>query len=481
MPSYLRSHLADDALLQVFASHAADERGSLAEVLADIVEVEKRKLYLPAGYPSMLAYCTDERRFTRDAARRRIHAAHVAAKFPAVLPAVAEGRLDLSGVLALARHLTPANAEELLSAAAYKSRFEIEQLIAEWVPKLDVPTQVEAVAAPAPEALQGTPAALLTQPCAPARTISPAERTKLASLAPGKVAMHMTMTQEMYGDLCYAQALDSHAVPSGDPVQVLARALKEHIRGLERRRFAPSARSHRRKGRHSKNPRHIPMSVRREVWLRDGGQVAFVSDSGKRCPARTRLEFDHLDPVARRSHPSESGPPAADRIRLCCRAHNQFAAEQVYGAGFMREKREEARRQAAESKTRSDSETSGRQASESPRCGDAEASSDHAPASEAPNPRVVTAAEFREMALWNRRTHRPDEDPDHDVAPWLRALGCRKEEIQRGMELCEAIPDATMEEKLKYALKGIRRGLNRKIPFVSIAPISSTTGGAMAR
>src|SRR5262245_65624254 len=99
----------------------------------------------------MLAYCTDERRFTRDAARRRIHAAHVAAKFPAIFAAVAEGRLDLSGVLALARHLTPANAEELLSAAAYKSRFEIEQLIAAWAPKLDVPTQVEAVAAPRSE------------------------------------------------------------------------------------------------------------------------------------------------------------------------------------------------------------------------------------------------------------------------------------------------------------------------------------------
>src|SRR5262245_65414278 len=103
MPSYSRSHLADDALLQGFASHAADERGSLAEVLADIVEVEKRKLYLPAGYPSMLAYCVGERRFTRDAARKRIHAAHAAAKFPAVYTAVAEGRLDLSAVLALAR------------------------------------------------------------------------------------------------------------------------------------------------------------------------------------------------------------------------------------------------------------------------------------------------------------------------------------------------------------------------------------------
>src|SRR5262245_5517740 len=482
MPSYSYSHLADQPLVQPLRAVAAQGHENTAECIALIAEVDARQLYLPAGYPSMLAFCVGELRFSRDAARKRIHAAHAAVKVPAVFTAVAGGRLDLSAVVALAPHLTAANAAELLAAATYKTRFEIEQLVAAWAPKLDVPTQVEVIAAPASLAPPETPS-LLPQAtaCAPGRTISPAGRTKLAPLAPGKVALHMTITQEIYDDLRYAQALDSHAVPSGDPVQVLARALKDYVRRLEQRRFAPSARSHRGKGRPSKNPRHIPMSVRREVWLRDGGQCAFVSASGKRCPARTRLEFDHVDPVARRSHPSQSGPPTADRIRLCCRAHNQYAAEQVYGAGFMREKREQAQRDAAETNTRGATEASGRQVSEPADCGGPEASSDDVPASEAPNPRVVTAAEFREMGLWKRRTHRPDEDPDRDVAPWLRALGCRKEEIQRGMELCEAIPDATMEEKLKYALKGIRRGLHRKIPFVSIAPSSNTTGGAMAR
>jgi 5-methylcytosine-specific restriction endonuclease McrA len=467
MRNYSRSHLADDALLRGFASHAADERGSLAEVLADIVEVEKRKLYRPAGYPSMLAYCTDERRFTRDAARRRIHAAHVAAKFPAVFGAVAEGRLDLSGVLALARHLTPANADEMISAAAYKSRFEIEQLIAEWAPKLDVPTQVEVVDATAAPGPQETPSLLPpSTACAPARTVSPAERTKLEPLAPGRLALHMTITQEMYDDLCYAQALDSHAVPSGEPALVLARALKEYVRRLEQRRFASSARSHRGKGGHSKNPRYIPPPVRREVWLRDGGQCAFVSESGKRCPSRERLEIDHLDLVGRRSHPSESGPPTAERLRLCCKAHNQHAAEQVYGVEFMQEKRAKARRKAAEAKLRKEAR---RQVENGSTTGD-EAPPPQAAPLVPRNGMVVTAAELRELGGWNRRGAKRDEDPDRDVAPWLRALKCSREEIQLGMELCEAIPDATMEEKLKYAIKGITRGLNRKIPCAAPSP-----------
>ncbi len=58
------------------------------------------------------------------------------------------------------------------------------------------------------------------------------------------------------------------------------------------------------------------------------------------CPARTRLELDDMDPVGR------GAKATAERMRLRCRAHNQYAAERVYGAGFMERKREEARRRA---------------------------------------------------------------------------------------------------------------------------------------
>src|SRR5206468_4997644 len=83
-------------------------------------------------------------------------------------------------------------------------------------------------------------------------------------------------------------------------------------------------------------PRHVPAHVKRAVWERDGGQCTFTSDTGRRCPARNRLEFDHADPVAR------GGTATVQRMRLRCRAHNQYAAECTFGAGFMSEKRREA-------------------------------------------------------------------------------------------------------------------------------------------
>src|SRR5574342_574860 len=93
--------------------------------------------------------------------------------------------------------------------------------------------------------------------------------------------------------------------------------------------------------RRSSNPRHIPAQVKRAVWERDGGRCTFVSEAGHRCPARTRLEFDHVEPVARGGRASVGG------IRLRCRAHNQYAAECAFGTAFMSHKRREARRAAA--------------------------------------------------------------------------------------------------------------------------------------
>jgi 5-methylcytosine-specific restriction endonuclease McrA len=78
--------------------------------------------------------------------------------------------------------------------------------------------------------------------------------------------------------------------------------------------------------------------VRRAVWRRDQYQCAFRSDEGRRCEARSGLEIDHIQPVAR------GGGSTVDNLRLLCRAHNQLAAEKSFGAGFMEEKREAAKR-----------------------------------------------------------------------------------------------------------------------------------------
>jgi hypothetical protein len=84
-------------------------------------------------------------------------------------------------------------------------------------------------------------------------------------------------------------------------------------------------------------PPGLPAAVRKAVWERDGGQCTFVSEKGKRCESCTRLEFDHVEPVARGGQASVGG------IRLRCRAHDQYSAERAFGSEFMQGKRQEAR------------------------------------------------------------------------------------------------------------------------------------------
>ncbi len=160
--------------------------------------------------------------------------------------------------------------------------------------------------------------------------------------APERYGVQFTMAQATHDKLRYAQALLGHDAPAAEIAEVFDRALDALIAQLEHAKFAATKRPHRKNGHVSDDPRHIPAAVKRAVWERDGGRCTFVSEDRHRCEATSPLEFDHAEPVA------QGGKATAANLRLRCRAHNQHGAEQVFGAGFMDEKRRRAREAAAE-------------------------------------------------------------------------------------------------------------------------------------
>ena len=111
MRVYSLSHLGDPELRHDLLSLIAQNRGTTATLLAHLAEFDARKLYLPAAYPSMFAYCVHELHLSEDAAYKRIQAARVARRFPDIFEAVADGRLHLTGLGLLAPYLTPENAD----------------------------------------------------------------------------------------------------------------------------------------------------------------------------------------------------------------------------------------------------------------------------------------------------------------------------------------------------------------------------------
>jgi 5-methylcytosine-specific restriction endonuclease McrA len=237
--------------------------------------------------------------------------------------------------------------------------------------------------------------------------------------------LQVTVDQETQDLLCYAQSLLGHAVPSGDVAKVLKRALELAVEVLEQQKFAKCTRT--RPRRSHANGRYVPAEIRRTIWQRDGGQCTFVSEKGKRCEARDRLEFDHMDPVAR------GGQTTADRMRLRCRAHNQYTAECTFGAGFMDEKREEARRVGTARK-----EALARRQAHAQKQEQAQALA-----------RATSEAAAKAQAQSEAAT------AIADVIPVLRELRFSAEEASRGAALCADIPDAPLEERVRVALRGL--------------------------
>src|SRR5258708_5909903 len=134
MQSYTLTHVRDAVLLRDLARLVARDRATTATLLAHIAEVDERKLYRPAGYSSMYAYCVEKLRLSEDAAYKRIQAARVARRFPAVFVALADGSLHLAAICLLAPHLTPESARGLLEVATHKGQSENEDVPARRCP-----------------------------------------------------------------------------------------------------------------------------------------------------------------------------------------------------------------------------------------------------------------------------------------------------------------------------------------------------------
>lgn len=139
------SHLNDYDLLCHLDQVVARDRINTAEMIALIAEVDERSLFLPAGFPTMRDYCIVKLGLSEDAAFKRIQAARAAQKFPAILDALADGRLHLAGVRLLAPHLTSENVGELIEAAERRTTAEIQLLLARRFPRSESLSLVHAV------------------------------------------------------------------------------------------------------------------------------------------------------------------------------------------------------------------------------------------------------------------------------------------------------------------------------------------------
>jgi hypothetical protein len=312
MLSYSLAHVGDRDLLQGLGALVAQDRATTAELLAHIAEVDARQLYLPAAYPSMYLYCVHELRLSEDSALKRIQAARAAREFPVVFEAVASGRLHLSGVVLLAPHLSAANVDGLVAAATHLPKAGIARLLAERFPLSETLPLMETIPVTPPDTrpAPGQVMVHMLEPVAPdtqhapGHVEAPTPRSTVAPVASGRYLLRLTIGQDMHDRLRHAQDLLGHRLPAADVAQVLDRGLRLLVAALEKTKYAATDRPTT-KPRPTRSRRHVPAAVKRAVWERDGGRCTFTSATGQRCPACSRLELDHVEPVARGGRATE--------------------------------------------------------------------------------------------------------------------------------------------------------------------------------
>ena len=336
--------LSDDTLLRQLLELLGQSRRVEAEVVAHIGEVDARRLYAREAAPSMFAYCTSVLHLSEAEAYLRITVARASREHPILLEMLVDGRLHLSGIAKLARHLTAENCDAVLARASHRSKREIEELAAELAPRPDAPTLVRKVPQPiqlrpdgvgagVSAATQDSAPPIPPVPAAPADAAAPPSRPgSIQALAPARYKVQFTASAELCGKIERLKALMRSSIPDGDLAALIEDAVSEKLSRLEARRFARTAAPRKSLGSTSTSAqsRYIPAAVRRAVYARDGGRCRFADEAGRRCPARDRLEFHHRHPFG------HGGEHETENLSLMCRTHNAYLAEVDYGKEHVR-------------------------------------------------------------------------------------------------------------------------------------------------
>ena len=369
--------LSTGALEQKLHALAGDERHALADFLVCLAEFDARRAYLDRACSSCFTYLTGRLGFSTSSAFRRIVAARLSAKFPAILERIRGGRLNLISLCMVRNLLCTGNELDLLNNAGTLLQRELEKFVAARsviagsvaarsvaMAPTGIPAQAPAPLLPAPkhDQIRFLPVspALPTSDQAAARNASPTSGVGFSaesksegfvkcadeavssndeSCPPNqlsmKVRIHFTADAHLVERIEEAKALLSNTYGAASLEQVFSHVLEDFLKrhSARRRELRRFERQKKRAKQPSPESRHIPQAVKDAVWLRDGGRCAFMSEDGRRCGEKNFLHYDHITPWA-------TGGSSTDpsNIRLLCAAHNQHAAVAAFCADFRKKR-----------------------------------------------------------------------------------------------------------------------------------------------
>jgi 5-methylcytosine-specific restriction endonuclease McrA len=338
--------LSNRDLLSRVKSLVLQERSTTLEILVHLNEVERRKLYLTLGYPSLFEYCSRALGYSSSAAGRRIHAARCVRDFPEVYELFEKNAVTLVTISLVASILNESNKSEILGRIRYRSQREVETIAATYRPPVVFRDRARPVCVAVPEteekeALNSGHGGPLTPSAGSEKKRPSSSRVDDNAEAPPlrleqKLLVQFLASEAFMKKFEEARALLSNTLRKASYEAVFEMALDEILRSRspkekkQRREKRKLAAAPKKIAQTAESTRHIPTATRDAVFARDKGCCAYVGSTGQRCGATHYLQIDHIVPYAR------GGSSTIDNLRLLCAKHNQAEAERELGAPAMK-------------------------------------------------------------------------------------------------------------------------------------------------
>jgi hypothetical protein len=162
----------DERLLASTRSLSGEGQRLNASLVAHLAEMDGRSLAQREGFPSTFAYAREVLGMSEGEAYLRIEAARIARRFPLAVELLFAGRINLTAVVLVGRHLTDDNHRAVLEEACGRTKEQVLAIVARLRPVPDVPPTIRRVTPTPPAAGQAgsLPAASVPAPADPPAT-----------------------------------------------------------------------------------------------------------------------------------------------------------------------------------------------------------------------------------------------------------------------------------------------------------------------
>ena len=320
-------YLSQVELVGALDKYLGAERRLLGCFILYLIEFDRRKIFRELGFSSSYQWMTSGLGLSESSSVCRMNAARIIVRYPhlaeKIFSKILNGQVSVMVLSMIFAHITNENCVELIENISGKNRLDVEKFLANriegyhamqsaraWMrilPGPSKPPESSEISEHSEASSQRVQNGVALEgksnqvpgPAVPATQI-PGPAIRLAVTLIGDGARDLLRLRELY--------------PYRDPSQIINDAL-----GLMRKaRDLPAS--------------QVPKAIQRQIFFRDGNQCTFVSDDGRRCSERGRLQVDHILPVAK------GGDDRVENLRLLCAAHNQLMAERHFGKEFMRGK-----------------------------------------------------------------------------------------------------------------------------------------------